>query len=268
MAVDVRIAICVEYDGAAFQGWQSQTHGQTIQDNLERALSSVAGDRLHTVAAGRTDAGVHALAQIAHFDTLADRKPQAWVRGSNALLPPTICVRWATAVDDEFHARFSAVSRRYRYVLFNHPVRPAIQSGRVGWYHRPLDVALMQTAARCLIGEQDFSSFRSAECQAKTPVKRMHRADVARAGDYLIFDFQANGFLQHMVRNIVGALVWVGSGKQAPAWLGEVLSARDRTHSAPTFAPDGLYFAGVDYDARWRLPADERIIAFSFPATP
>lgn len=257
----MRFAICIEYDGSLFQGWQSQAHGQTVQDHLETALSAIAGDPIRVIAAGRTDSGVHALAQIAHFDTTTMRPLQAWVRGSNALLPTAIAVRWARPVDEAFHARFSALSRSYRYVLFNHPVRPAIQHGRVGWHHRQLDADLMGKAARCLLGEQDFSSFRSSECQAKTPVKRLYRAEVARHGDYVIFDFRATGFLQHMVRNIVGALIRVGNGRRPAGWMAELLAARDRTHAAPTFAPDGLYFTGVEYAAVWQLPREDRIIA-------
>lgn len=258
---NVRLAICIEYDGSSFQGWQSQAHGQTVQDHLETALSAIAGDPIRTIAAGRTDSGVHALAQIVHFDTTALRPLQAWVRGSNALLPTAIAVRWAKPVDADFHARFSAMSRSYRYVLLNHPVRPAIQHGRVGWYHRQLDITRMDEAARCLLGEQDFSSFRSSECQAKTPVKTLYQAEVVRHGDYVIFDFRATGFLQHMVRNVVGALIWVGNDKQPQDWLAELVAARDRTRAAPTFAPDGLYFTGVEYAAVWQLPQEDRIIA-------
>ena len=257
----MRFAICIEYDGSSFQGWQSQAHGQTVQDHLETVLSAIAGDPIRTIAAGRTDSGVHALAQVVHFDATAQRPLQAWVRGCNALLPGAIAVRWATPVGEGFHARFSALSRSYRYVLLNRPVRPAIQQGHVGWYHRQLDVARMNEAARNLLGEHDFSSFRSAECQAKTPVKTLHQAEVARHGDYLIFDFRATGFLQHMVRNVVGALIWIGSGKQPQDWMAELLAARDRTLAAPTFAPDGLYFTGVEYAAVWQLPQEDRIIA-------
>ncbi len=257
----MRIALGLEYDGAAFHGWQSQPHGNTVQDVLESALSQVAGQRVQTSAAGRTDAGVHALAQVAHFDTTAERPLSAWVRGTNAHLPPAVAVRWAHPVGDGFHARFSATGRRYRYLLHNHAVRPALLHGRVGWYHAPLDVPAMQEAAACLRGEHDFSSFRAAECQAKSPVKVLYRADVVRHGDYVLFDFHASAFLHHMVRNLVGALVYVGNGRRDGPWLAQLLAARDRTQAAPTFAAAGLYFAGADYDAVWRLPEEGRIMA-------
>lgn len=257
----MRYALQVEYDGSAFQGWQSQPHGLTVQDHLERALSTIAGERVQAMAAGRTDTGVHALAQIAHFDTNVERPLQAWVRGVNAHLPPSIAVRWAQEVEEGFHARFCAMSRSYRYILFNHPVRPAIQSGRVGWYHRPLEAEPMAAAAKRLLGEHDFSSFRASECQAKSPVKTLLQADVFRRGDYLVFEFTAGGFLHHMVRNMVGALLWVGYGKEAPEWIDGLLAARNRTMAPPTFMPDGLYFTGVEYESRWNLPNDGRIIA-------
>ncbi|MFI4981634.1 MAG: tRNA pseudouridine(38-40) synthase TruA [Nevskiales bacterium] len=256
-----RIALGIEYDGAAFHGWQSQPHGMTIQDHLERALAEVAGMPLSLVCAGRTDTGVHALNQVAHFDCAVTRPDSAWVRGGNAHLPPQIAVRWAQTVDHRFHARFDAVSRSYRYLLHNHPVRPALRHGRVGWCHRPLDADVMQLAARALQGEQDFSAFRAAECQAKSPVKIMHQAEVRRYGEMIVFDFRASAFLQHMVRNIVGALVYVGQGRLPPDSITELLASRDRTRAAPTFSPAGLYFTGVEYAEHWRLPAASRIIA-------
>jgi len=257
----MRFALQVEYDGSLFQGWQSQPHGKTVQDHLERALAVIAGHRVQAAAAGRTDSGVHALAQVAHFDTPTERPLQAWVRGVNAHLPPAIAVRWAQPVAEDFHARFCALSRSYRYILFNNPVRPAIQSGRVGWYHRPLDVAAMAAAAKLLLGEQDFSSFRAAECQAKSPIKTLHQADVFRSGDYVIFEFRAGGFLHHMVRNMVGALLWAGNGKVPADWMSTLIAARNRTLAPPTFMPDGLYFTGVEYEARWNLPEGGRIMA-------
>lgn len=263
----MRVALCVEYDGSAFHGWQSQPHGMTVQDALESALSAIAGSPVQATASGRTDTGVHALAQVAHFDTTADRPLQAWVRGVNAHLPNAVAVRWATLVPDDFHARFSARSRSYRYVLFNHPVRPALQWGRVGWYHRPLDAEAMHEAACHLLGEQDFSSFRSSECQAKSPVKVMHTLQVRRQGPYIVMDFCAGGFLHHMVRNIVGALLWVGYGKEPPVWMRSLLATRDRTLAPPTFAPDGLYFSGVDYGPDWQLPNGGRIVgSFELPS--
>ncbi len=250
----MRIALCLEYDGAEFAGWQSQPGGRTVQDVLEHALAQIAGAPIRVVCAGRTDAGVHALAQVVHFDVAVDRPQTAWVRGVNAHLPAAVAVRWAVPVGDNFHARFSARSRAYRYLLLNRPERPGLLSGRVGWCHRPLDLAAMQDAAACLIGEHDFTSFRAAECQAKSPVKTMHEFTVTRQGDLIVFDCRASAFLHHMVRNLVGALAYVGTGRQPVAWLAELLAARDRRLGAPTHAPDGLYLAGVEYDRQWVLP--------------
>jgi tRNA pseudouridine38-40 synthase len=249
----MRIALGLEYDGSAFCGWQSQAGGGAVQDALEAALSIVADRPTRVVCAGRTDAGVHALAQVVHFDTDAVRPDTAWVRGVNAHLPPSVAVRWAQPVAEEFHARFSALGRRYRYLLLNRGERPGLMARRVGWCHRPLDVDVMAAAAALLLGEHDFSAFRSVECQAKSPIKTLRRADVARHGDLLVFDFEASAFLHHMVRNLVGALVYVGKGAHPPAWMGELLAARDRARAAPTFEACGLYFAGVDYDPVWQL---------------
>jgi tRNA pseudouridine38-40 synthase len=259
----VRLALGVEYDGSGFAGWQSQAHGNTVQDVLEKALAAVAGRPLRVACAGRTDAGVHALCQFVHFDCDVVRPETAWVRGVNAHLPPPVAVRWAREVGPEFHARFLARSRSYRYVLLNRAVRPALLAGRVGWFHHPLDLGAMREAAACLIGEHDFSAFRAAECQAKSPVKHLYRADIEAQGDCIVFDFRANAFLHHMIRNIVGSLVYIGKGKHAPGWLAELLEARDRTRAAPTFAADGLYFAGAEYDPVWQLPETGRIITDS-----
>lgn len=256
----MRIALGVEYAGDAFEGWQSQVHGRTVQDHLERAIAAVAGHAVRLHCAGRTDTGVHATAQVAHFDTSATRPATAWVRGVNSHLELPVSVRWAVEVDEGFHARFSAVARRYRYVLHDHPTRPALLARRVGWFHLPLDAATMAEAAGHLLGEHDFTAFRAAGCQARTPVRTMHAARVFRDGEYLLFDFHANGFLHHMVRNLVGALVTVGKGAQPPEWIGQVLAARDRSLAAPTFPPHGLYLCGVDYPAGWPLPGDGRII--------
>jgi tRNA pseudouridine38-40 synthase len=244
----------VEYDGRRFCGWQTQPQGCAVQDALERALGGVAGEPVATICAGRTDAGVHALGQVLHFDTTAERPEAAWVRGVNALLPAGCAVYWSYAVAPDFHARYSAISRCYRYLLLNHPVRPALDEGRTGWFHLPLETERMQRAARLLIGEHDFSAFRSAECQARTPVRTVTRLDVTRRGDHVVFDVCANAFLHHMVRNIVGCLVYVGKGKHPPEWLGEVLGARDRARAAPTIEAAGLYLARVEYEARWGLP--------------
>lgn len=257
----MRVALGIEYAGDRFEGWQSQRHGRTVQDALEAALARIAGAPVRVHCAGRTDTGVHATAQVVHFDTAAKRAETAWVRGVNTYLPDGVAVRWAVEVDEGFHARFLAFERRYRYVLFNSPTRPALLAGRVGWFHLPLDEAKMAEAAACLVGLQDFSAFRAAECQAKTPVRDMREVRVTRSGAYLAFDFRADGFLHHMIRNLVGALVYVGKGRYPPDWLAEVLAGRDRSRAAPTFPPDGLYLCGVSYPARWPLPGDGRIIA-------
>lgn len=256
-----RIALGLEYAGDAFLGWQSQDHGRTVQDALEHAIARIAGQSVRLHVAGRTDAGVHASVQVAHFDTQAERAPSAWVRGVNAMLPPAVVVRWAVEVDDQFHARYLAYERQYRYILHNAPTRPAMLAGRVGWYHLPLNVESMAEAAASLPGWHDFSSFRAAGCQAKTPVKLMHEARVTRQGDYLLFDFRANGFLHHMVRNLVGTLVYIGNGRRPASWMRELLELRDRSAGAPTFAAAGLYLCGVSYPPRWPLPGDGRIIA-------
>jgi len=251
----LRIALGLEYDGAAFCGWQTQPDGCAVQDALERALSGVADRNIETVCAGRTDAGVHALAQVVHFDVDVERPPSAWIRGGNALLPDAVAVTWARVVSAEFHARFSATGRRYVYWLLNRAQRPGLLRGRVGWYYRRLDERAMQQAAQCLIGEHDFSAFRAAECQAKSPVRTLRNWAIEQCGARLSFEFTADAFLQHMVRNIVGSLVHVGSGRQRAAWIGEVLESRDRNRAAPTFAPSGLYLAAVEYDASWALPS-------------
>jgi tRNA pseudouridine38-40 synthase len=250
----MRIALGLEYDGARFCGWQTQPSGCGVQDHLETALRHIAGERVEIVCAGRTDAGVHALAQVAHFDTPAARPESAWVRGVNASLPAALAVTWAREVSGEFHARYAALNRCYRYVLLNRPVRPAAGHGRVGWFHPPLDIEAMRDAARLLIGEHDFSAFRSAECQARSPVRELRRLEIERHGDFVVFDFCANAFLHHMARNLVGTLVYVGKGRHHPEWVGELLAGRDRAAAAPTFDAAGLYLAHVEYDARWGLP--------------
>lgn len=261
----MRIALGLEYDGSRFCGWQSQTGGGSVQDAFEAALSMVANGPIRVVCAGRTDAGVHALAQVVHFDTEAVRPDTAWVRGVNAHLPASVAVRWAQPVAADFHARFSARGRRYRYLLLNRGERPGLMAGRVGWYHRPLHADAMTQAAGLLLGEHDFSAFRAAECQAKSPVKTLRRAEVRRHGDLLVFDFEASAFLHHMVRNLVGALVYVGKGAHPPAWLGELLAGRDRARAAPTFDASGLYFSGVDYDPAWNLKAGADATSTSLP---
>ena len=256
----VRIAAGLEYDGSRFCGWQTQPGACAVQDALEVALSQIACERIVVASAGRTDTGVHALGQVVHFDTAAQRPNSAWVRGVNALLPDSVAVRWARVVKPIFHARFSAQARCYRYLLLNRPTRPGLATGRVGWFHAPLDMLSMQQAAAHLIGKHDFSAFRAAECQAKTPVRTITDLTIQRQNDYLILDLRANAFLHHMVRNIVGALVYVGKGKHPANWVAEVLSGRERKFAAPTFAPDGLYLSGVEYEAHWGLPSSDEIL--------
>ncbi|TCJ18558.1 tRNA pseudouridine(38-40) synthase TruA [Parasulfuritortus cantonensis] len=250
----VRVALGLEYDGGAFCGWQTQPGACAVQDHLERALVQVHGAPVATVVAGRTDAGVHATAQVVHFDAVNPRPESAWVRGVNTFLPAGVSVLWARPVGEGFHARFGARERAYRYVLLNHPVRPAILAGKVGWLHGGLDVGAMAMAAGHLLGRHDFSAFRAAECQAKSPVRELRRADVARHGDFVTFDFRGNAFLHHQVRNMVGALVWIGLGRRPPDWAAELLASRDRRLGAATFAADGLYLVDVRYDAEWNLP--------------
>jgi len=250
----VRLALGLAYDGSAFPGWQTQTAGDAVQDAVERSLSAMAGHDVSTTCAGRTDSGVHALRQVVHFDTLAERPLGAWVRGVNARLPESVAVQWAFAVPAEFHARFGARSRTYRYLIRCAPVPHPLWRQRAGWVFRPLDVDPMREAARHLLGENDYSAFRSSQCQAATPVRTMSRLDVARRGDFVEVTLTANAFLHHMVRNIVGALVWVGTGRQPSGWIGELLAARRRALAAPTFSPAGLYLAGVEYDPVFGLP--------------
>jgi len=250
-----RIALGIEYDGSRFHGWQTQPGGGTVQDALEAALAGIAGAPVAVTCAGRTDRGVHARAQVVHFDSPAERPDSAWVRGVNALLPESVAVLWARRVPPEFHARYSAVARSYRYVLLNRPVRPALAARYAGWYHAHLDVEAMRAGAARLVGEHDFSAFRSAECQAKSPVRTLHAIGIERDGERIEFALRANAWLQHMVRNIVGTLIYVGAGRQPPEWVRKVLESRERGLAAPTFASEGLYLEAVDYDARWNIPA-------------
>ena len=249
-----RIALGVAYRGGAYHGWQSQPDGRTVQDQLEKALSQFAGVAVVTVCAGRTDTGVHALNQVVHVDAPVERDAYAWLRGSNRYLPADIALQWCRPVAGDFHARYSARGRRYVYLLLESPVRPALEAGLVGWVFRPLDGQAMRTAAALLVGEHDFTSFRSADCQAASPVRRINRIAITRRGAYWRLDFDGVAFLHHMVRNIMGCLVAVGQGSRTPAWLAAVLAARSRDAAAPTFAPEGLYFAGPYYDAVHGLP--------------
>jgi tRNA pseudouridine38-40 synthase len=249
-----RIALGLEYDGSRFLGWQTQPGGGAVQDALETALAAIAAHEVKTVAAGRTDSGVHARLQVVHFDTSAQRPASAWVRGVNALLPDAVAVLWSHEVAGEFHARFSALSRTYRYELLNRPVRPALGAHTAGWFHLPLDVAHMRAAAALLVGEHDFSAFRSSECQAKTPVRTIHQFSVEQHGETIHFLIRANAFLHHMVRNLVGTLVYVGKGKHPPEWVDAVLNSKSRARAAPTFGPEGLYLERIEYDGKWGLP--------------
>lgn len=258
----MRIALGLSYSGTAYEGWQSQLSGKTVQDQLEKALGKFAAQPLRTLCAGRTDAGVHALMQVVHFDTPLQRELPSWVRGTNAFLPRDIAVQWAREVPAEFHCRGSAISRRYAYVLLESPVRPSVEASRVGWVYRPMDAAAIRAAIPHLLGEHDFSSFRAAQCQAKTPVKTITRIDVSQRAGYWRFEFEANAFLHHMIRNIMGCLIAIGQGQHPPGWLAEVLAARRRDVAAPTFSPDGLYFLGPRYEARYGLP--ERTPAYDW----
>ena len=253
-----RLALGVQYDGTAFNGYQKQPERNTVQDKLEIALEKFARVMLPTTCAGRTDTGVHALEQVIHFDTELTRDMQSWVRGVNAFLPDAIAVRWAHQIPElpgqEFHARFAAFARTYHYVLFNNPVRSPLLVGRAGWTFRPLELEPMREAAEHLVGTHDFSAFRSSQCQAKTPVKQMHQVGIERHGEVIVFTLRASAFLHHMVRNVIGSLIYVGQGRHPPAWLGDVLEGRDRNDAAPTFMPDGLYLAKIDYDPKWGLP--------------
>jgi len=250
----VRIVVGIEYDGRGFQGWETQCNGPTVQQALESALTRVADAPLHTVCAGRTDSGVHALAQVAHFDTDAERDELAWVQGTNSYLPESISVLWARRARDDFHARFSAERRYYRYVILNRDVRPATLTGRVTWEYRTLDVQAMKRAARSLIGEHDFSAFRAAGCQARHAVRRIHELTISRRGPFVILEISANAYLQHMVRNITGVLVAIGNGQHPPGWAAEVLASRDRRCAGVTAKASGLYLIGVRYPERFALP--------------
>ena len=253
----MKIALGVEYDGSAYSGWQSQRHSPSVQAALEAALSRVANHPVAVWCAGRTDAGVHATAQVVHFESDAERSARAWVLGTNANLPPAVAVRWAQAVPAHFNARFSATARRYRYLLANQPSRPALWHGRMSWEFRPLDLPAMARAASSLLGEHDFSSFRAAGCQAKNPVRTMRHLDIAQSGTCVAFTLEANAFLHHMVRNIVGALLEVGRRERPEPWIAELLDARDRRLAGVTAPPDGLYLVGVQYPEEFGLPVED-----------
>jgi tRNA pseudouridine38-40 synthase len=255
----MRIALGVEYNGHGFNGWQVQPGLPTIQGVLQEALSKVANEKIFLFCAGRTDSNVHATGQVIHFDTRAKRHIDAWIWGTNAYLPGTVVVRWARAVDYSFHARFTAISRRYRYIIFNHPIRPAILNAKTTWHYYPLQVERMREASIHLLGEQDFSSFRSKECQSKTSMRHVTMVEIKRRGDFIVFEIEANAFLHHMVRNIVGVLMKIGSGARGPSWMKEVLLAKSRRAAAETAPADGLYLTQVTYPGPYIFPVTDEM---------
>ena len=252
----MRITIGIEYDGRDFLGWQRLSHGPSVQAAIEAALSRVAAHAVEVSCAGRTDAGVHARCQVAHFDSDAARTPRAWTLGANSLLPASVAVLWAQPVAADFHARHGARARRYRYRILTRVVRPALEAGRVTWERRPLDAEAMHAAAQALVGRHDFSAFRAISCQAPSAVREVRELTVCRAGDYVDIEIEANAFLHHMVRNIVGSLLPVGRGEQPSGWIDALLAGRDRAAAGPTAPPDGLTFLGPRYPAEWGLPAE------------
>ena len=252
----MRIALGIEYDGTGFLGWQRLTHGSTVQGAVESALSFVANEQIEVTCSGRTDAGVHARCQVVHFDTQAQRSERSWVLGANSRLPDGVAVLWARPVDETFHARYGALGRRYRYVILNRPVRAALDARRVTWERVPLDAAVMHVAAQALVGEHDFSAFRAISCQARSARRELRAIRAERNAERVTIDVEANAFLHHMVRNIVGSLLLVGRGEQPPAWIAQLLAAADRTIAGPTAPPQGLMFLGPRYPARFGLPED------------
>lgn len=250
-----RMALGLAYDGSFWQGWQTQPGGLTVQDKLEAALAEFLDHPAATICAGRTDTGVHALEQVVHLDTNVGRRLESWVRGLNALLPASIAIQWAQPVHDDFHARFSAQSRSYVYVVRNTRVRSPLMHARVGWVYHAMQIDRMRDAAQRLLGEHDFSSFRSSQCQAASPVRTLQEIAIVQHGDFYLFKFRANAFLHHMIRNLMGAILYVGQGRQEPAWIDELLAQRDRRKAAPTFSPEGLYLSGVQYPEHFDLPS-------------
>lgn len=251
-----RIALGLAYSGTPWRGWQRQPHRQTVQNEVESAASLFLNDAVTVTAAGRTDAGVHALGQVIHLDTEASRPDRSWVRGLNSYLPSSIAVQWAQEVSPEFHAQFSATVRTYVYIVRNAPVRSPLTDSRTGWVFQPLDLQVMQQAAQYLIGEHDFSSFRSSDCQATSPVRCLYTAEVESHQQFFYFIFTANGFLHHMVRNLVGMLLYIGQGRRPVDWPELLLRQKDRTLSAPTFSPHGLYLADVGYPEHFQIPTE------------
>ncbi len=245
----LRIALGIEYEGTDFLGWQRLSHGPTVQGALEEALSFVADHPVAVTCAGRTDAGVHARCQVVHFDSAASRDPRSWMLGTNSRLPTAVGVRWAIPVADDFHARYGAVARRYRYTILNRQARPALDARYVAWERRPLDAQAMQRASQALVGEQDFTAFRTIACQARTPFRNVHSVQVARQEDRIVIDIEANAFLHHMVRNIVGSLLPIGRGEQGEGWIAALLAGRDRNVAGPTASASGLCFVAPVFPA-------------------
>lgn len=252
----MRVALGIEYDGTDFFGWQRLGHGPSVQAEVEAALSFVADHPVEVTCAGRTDAGVHARCQVVHFDTDAERDPRGWALGATSRLPRAVAVLWARTMPGDFHARFSAHARRYRYVILNRKIRPALEARFVAWERTPLDADAMHAAAQALLGEQDFSSFRAVSCQATHARRNVTRVSVRRDGQHVILDIEANAFLHHMVRNIAGSLLEVGRGERPPEWIAELLAARDRDAAGVTAMPQGLTFLGPRYPSEWALPPE------------
>lgn len=250
----MRIALGIEYDGTAFSGWQRLSHARSVQGDVETALSFVAAHAVEVTCAGRTDAGVHARCQVVHFDSDAERSERAWVMGVTSRLSPDVAVLWARHVSDDFHARFGARARRYRYLILNRPVRPALRARFVAWERLPLDAGRMHAAAQALLGENDFTAFRTSACQAKSPMRHVREISVTRNGEDVSIEIEANAFLHHMVRNIVGSLLPIGRGEQPPEWIAQLLSGRDRSVAGPTARASGLTFIAPRYPAGWNLP--------------
>lgn len=256
----MKIALGIEYAGCNYYGWQRQSISPTIQETLESALSKIANERINIHCAGRTDTGVHAIQQVAHFETSSQRDLHAWVLGTNSILSNDIAVIWALDIDDDFHARFSAERRTYQYLILNRQARPAIFNGLVTWECRPLDFEKMKLASRCFVGEHDFSSYRAVACQAKSPVRTIHSFDIDRLDDWIVITLCANAFLHHMVRNIAGVLMAIGLNKKEVDWAAEVLAARDRTVGGITAPPDGLYLVDIQYPERFSIPASKTVL--------
>lgn len=250
----MRYALAVEYNGSKFCGWQRQKHCKSVQSVVETALSEVANEPIELTCAGRTDAGVHAIAQFVHFDTNAVRPDKAWSMGTNALMEKSVSVHWVSRVNDDFHARYNAIGRRYRYIIFNRKSRPALESGRMTWVHQHLDADAMHAAGKYLVGEHDFSAFRAAGCQAKHAIRKINSLTVHRDGEKVIVEVSANAFLHNMVRIITGNLIRVGKYEVSPDWIGELLEKKDRTLGGITADPDGLYFLGAQYPEQYNIP--------------